>query len=128
MITVIKSLLDKDGDFYKDILSEITSVDNLENISGQELDVFNYLSDSYNNSGFTPSSNLLLEKFPEYEIPLSQSKTLDGRDLQVYLGNVLKQRRDMSLSTARTAIQPTCRWQICVATRPWPPPSMTGKR
>lgn len=98
MITVIKSLLDKDGDFYKDILSEITSVDNLENISGQELDVFNYLSDSYNNSGFTPSSNLLLEKFPEYEIPLSQSKTLDGRDLQVYLGNVLKQRRDMSLS------------------------------
>lgn len=98
MENIIKTIAGHSEDEYTRYLGLLLDVEKRMLISTQEVSILELMQESFNNSGTIPTVDYLVNKFPEFKVPLDKAVNLSVLDLKVEYSNLITKRTNLNIS------------------------------
>lgn len=98
MESVIKSILGRNIDDIEYIVNTVVDMENEGLFSEQERRLFKDLESILKKTEELPSEVYLLNKYPEYTVPLEKATVLEGGDLRVHFYDLVQKRNNQNAS------------------------------
>lgn len=98
MERIVKTLLGKSQEEYTRYITLLLDVEKKELLSPQEISLLEFFEESVGVSNDVPNEDYVVDKFPEYKVPLENAKELDLHDLRIHYLSLIKNRTNLLVS------------------------------